>query len=236
MHFKHGDLRQDNIVRNPGSRIVTVCEVCIISARSVEDPLYRHLSETIVQLESVIDSDLEIVSLLETMFVKVASIFQKSFAKECLLESKTVKTFETIKNESKCLDFLSHKSRNKSIINALLTLTGHNVISEQNSLKTLPNKKVKNLCIGYESLMGLCNSKLTTAPSVLRNIKLLKATHSRDFISLCGYPTGGSYTLLQSFATSPLPELDPPQFGDFVSADDNLQVLMLAPMRVLDQV
>ena len=39
-----------------------------------------------------------------------------------------------------------------------------------------------------------------------------------------GYPTGGSYSLIQNLSISPLPELVPPSTGDFVSADDNIQV------------
>jgi hypothetical protein len=182
------------------------------------------MSETLAKLDSVFDCDSDLVSLLESIFVKIAAILHQSFARECLAESKSVKTFKTIKTESNCIDFLCHNSRNKPIINTLLSLTGHDIISEKSDLRKLSQKKIKNLCLAYESLMGLSNSNLTTAPSVLRNIKLLKATHSRDFVSICGYPTGGSYTLLQTLATSPLPVLNPPQFGDFASADDNMQV------------
>ena len=89
-----------------------------------------------------------------------------------------------------------------------------------NCITTLSSAKVKSLCIAYESLLGITNTNLTTAPSIARNLKLLKATHSRVLLAETGYPTGGSYSLIQNLSISPLPELVPPSTGDFVSADD----------------
>ena len=218
----------NKIKRHPGIRIVTVCELCIQLAKSLEDPLHKNLTETLTMLNSVTIVESVTVSLLESMLLKIAAILRQSFSKECWIESRSVKTLETIKKESSCIEFLCHKNRNNVIINTLLSLAGQDNISEVIELRKLPQKKIRNLCLAYESLMGLSNSNLTTAPSVLQNIRLLKATHSRDVVRVCGYPTGGSYTMLQTLATSPLPVLSPPQCGDFASADDNLQVIISA--------
>lgn len=205
-------------------RIVAVCETCIDNAQKDTDPVYKLVREVLSQLDSLGDCDTDLVNLLEKVSVRISIILHKNFAKECLAESKSVKTHQIIKNESDCLDFLCHNNRSKTIINTMLGLSGQKIISDKCELRNLTNKKLKNLCLAYESLMGLTNSKLTTAPSVFRNIRLLKATHSRDLITVCGFPTGGSYKLQQDLATNPLPELNPPSSGDFASADDNIQV------------
>ena len=167
-----------------------------------------------------LEADTELLDLLESLLVKVSSVFNRFFVNECYRESMVVNSIETIQQGSKSLEFLTNENRNKAIINTLLSLTGQNIITKLSDLEELTDKKLNKLCLSYECLMGLSNSRVHTAPSVLKNVKLLKAAHSRNLIELVGYPTGGSYTMLQKLVISPLPILDPPKTGDFVSADD----------------
>ena len=201
-----------------------ICQGCLDRARKENDPVYKMLK----QLEHNLDSGAELGSTLsdqmELIFVKLASILSKKFVSECTSESKIVKTHELLKSQSRNLDFLTHTRRNRTLLNALLGIAGQKTVGGTNELEEMPRVKLESLCLTYESLMGLANSNLTTAPAVSRNLQLLKATHSKDLLRRCGFPTGGSYKLLQRLATGDLPELDPPGTGGFVSADDNIQV------------
>ena len=221
--FSSGALDPDTVRRSSLTRNVIVCEVCIQNAHK-SNPDFKLLSEVYSKLDNLQDCDSDLLELLFKVFVKISVILHKGFAEDAVLESKSVKTHKKIKIESDNIDFLCNDNRCFPVINTLLGLSGHKLLSDKNELRKLPEKKIFNLSLAYESLMGLTNSNVITAPSLMRNLKLLKSTHSRNLISVCGFPTGGAYKLLQKLATGSLPELDPPKIGDFVSADDNLQV------------
>ena len=222
--FSHGDFNQVNLKKNPPSRNVPICKGCLENARKESYPAYTVLTQLLTILDSAVELDTESCDLMEQIFVKIAAILSKRFVRECTVESKSVITHQLLKSQSKNLDFLSHHGRDKAFINALLAMAGQNVMRGNNELEQMSKVKLESLCHAYESLMGLANSNLTTAPAVSRNLQLLKATHSKDLLRRCGFPTGGSYPVLQRLAVGDLPELNPPVIGDFVSADDNIQV------------
>jgi hypothetical protein len=218
----------EHIKKQSGSRNITICEICLTKARTETDIVFKLSCDLLSKLEALDSCDQGLLRQLELIFVKISTFLNINFSKECLIEATSVKTHKVLKSESKCIDFLCAENRSRVILNSMLGLSGQPLIGEKSELSNMATNKMKSLCLAYESLMGVTNSNLTTAPSVLINLKLLKATHSKAVLAECGLPTGGSYVLLQNLATSKLPELNPPESGDFVSADDNIQVILLS--------
>ena len=222
--IQHGDLDQDQVKKLGKSRNLLVCSECLVTARRDEDGVYKHLLALSEGLNTVDYCDGELLKLVDTVFVKLAKIVSHRFQDDTSMEHFSVKSLNDIKMKSQPLDFLMHKQRCTVVIACLAALSGVDMTIKMAEIQTLSRLKVNNLCLAYESLMGLANSNLTTAPSIARNLKLLKTVHSKVLLTEIGYPTGGSYTLLQNLSTALLPELKAPQAGDFVSADDNIQV------------
>ena len=121
--------------------MINVCDSCISNARAAKDPIYKLISDTISKLESLSYIDNELLGLLEALIVKISSLLNTFFANECYQESITEKSVETIKLAGSSYDFLCDENRNKTIINVLLSLAGHNIVRELSDLRELPDKK-----------------------------------------------------------------------------------------------
>ena len=222
-HFRHGDFHSQTVQKLGLNRHLYICHACLVNARSAADSVFKAVKCLEEVLDSLSECDEDLLKMMEVVFVKLASMVHLGLKEDTQMEHMFVKTIDDLKYQAKSKDFLCSSQRSSAVIEGLLALSGIDPVYSK-SVKSLSMSKQENLCLAYESLMGLSNANLTTAPSIYRNIKLLKAVHSKGLLAEVGYPTGGSYPLLQSLCTTTLPELLPPSVGDFVSADDNIQV------------
>ena len=122
--------------------------------------------------------------------------------------------------ESCELLFLSKTNRNQVLVKTLL---GFANFDSNFTLQLLTEKKLYALCSAYEAILSLKHSLVTTAPAVMRNLRLYKTTQKRDLLETIGAPSGGKHTTLTNVINEDLPTLLPPT-NDFITCDDNLQV------------
>jgi hypothetical protein len=151
---------------------------------------------------------------------RLASTQSSLLDSEIQLELKSCKSHQILKNEGGELDFLSKPNRSEVLMNTFL---GFANLNANTPLQMVTEKKLYALCTAYEAVLSLKHSSVTTAPAVMRNLRLYKTTHSRQLLETVGSPSGGKHTLLNSVINAELPTLLPPN-NDFITCDDNLQV------------
>ena len=123
--------------------------------------------------------DDELLNLVDIVIVKLAKIVSRKFLEDTKSEHATVKTIYDIKDQSQPLSFLMSGQRCRSVIECLVAFSGVYMKSNLFEIQSLSSLKIKNLCLTYESLMVVANLNVNTAPSIARNLKLLKTVHSK---------------------------------------------------------
>ena len=203
---------------------LAVCHTCLVQAErdtSSEQTTFEALSDITKCLDSVSDiSSYRNADLVAAILHRLAGTQTRNIDFEIKSEFGTPKTPKTLQKESSEILFLSKPNKNQAVIKTLL---GFASLDSQTELNKLTPKKLYALCTAYEAILSLRNSLVTTAPAVMRNLRLYKTTHSRELLETIGAPSGGKSTTVGSVMNAELPKLLPPE-KDFVTCDDNLQV------------
>ena len=201
-----------------------MCRLCVARAREEtqnEMRTFSILSDILSSLQSVSDTASDRNNaLVAAIMHKLAQLQSNKLNHEIQTELKTPNTHEVIKNECEELVFLSKTNRNSVLIQTLL---GFSNINLNTHLEKIPEKKLFALCTAYEAVLSMRHSNVTTAPAVMRNLRLYKATHSRNLVESVGSPSDGRHSVLSQLLNSELPPLPTPG-NDFISCDDNLQI------------
>ena len=224
LYFSHGDVNPTKVCKLSNTRALFVCDNCLAKAEretQSETQTFSALSEIFRCLDSVLDTassrNTELVSVI---MHRLASTQSSLLDSEIQLELKSCKSHQILKNEGGELDFLSKPNRSEVLMNTFL---GFANLNANTPLQMVTEKKLYALCTAYEAVLSLKHSSVTTAPAVMRNLRLYKTTHSRQLLETVGSPSGGKHTLLNSVINAELPTLLPPN-NDFITCDDNLQV------------
>ena len=72
----------------------------------------------------------------------------------------------------------------------LRTLLEFANLSANTPLEMIGDKKLYAMFTAYEGVLSMTHSKVTTAPAVLRNLRLYMATHSQKLLEVIGAPSG----------------------------------------------
>ena len=223
--FRHGDLDSKKVGKRDSVRPFWVCSTCLeVARRSNSQVLSETLNKMsllvkIIQSETIIKNTEEESKLIQIISALLQT--QDQFiTDECDELFRSKKDHEAVKKLSSERVFLSSDDRNKVLLHTLMAL------SKIDDLNRASDSKIKSLCVSYESLLNTRDKKVVTMPALGRNFRILKQTHSKTLFNSIAYPAGGKYWTVQKLAISELPELFPPS-GDFVSTDDNLQVLLV---------
>ena len=204
------------------SRKLWVCDVCF--EKGTDSPEIDSVLKQLEQLAEVlqnkkINQQENVKSLAKTMKI-LAATQSESLSSECQEIVHSKPTHERLKCESDPIEFLKSKKRNLVLVN---TLTGFG----NSDLNSDSLKRLNSLSVAYETTLHSRNLNVITMPSLAKNVRLLKCTSDRNLLKLVGYPGGGSYDTVHELIRTDLPELFPPS-NDFISADDNCQVGVLA--------
>lgn len=223
-YFSHGDVTPDKVYKMSNTRPLIVCVNCLSKAEreTVQEQMtFEALGDILQCLERVVDTSSSRNSERQaTIMHRLASTQSSALDSEIQSEIKTCRNHEMLKKESCELLFLSKTNRNQVLVKTLL---GFANFDSNFTLQLLTEKKLYALCSAYEAILSLKHSLVTTAPAVMRNLRLYKTTQKRDLLETIGAPSGGKHTTLTNVINEDLPTLLPPT-NDFITCDDNLQV------------
>ena len=217
-------MNNDFVTRLTKDRLLCFCDECVNMAN--QDDSYD-VTNTLNQMVSLVEMLKNITAIKnkqnEDKIVKVicglCSTQSSSLSKECVGLIGNKNDHYSLKNGSSEMSFIKNESRNKVLLSALMSFCN----LKPCNLETVPDRKIKGLCIAYESILNCRNVKVITLPALGKNLRILKLTHNKSLVNSIAYPSGGKYMTIQGLANVKLPELQPPS-QDFISTDDNMQV------------